>query len=381
MENITTEQVVVKIKERLRWGRVFFHLLNYCMLPFLIMLPKKMVLARLQHLLSNRIYSAKCSQILFYKSGRSALCALLIALRKGQNRKIVFVPDYICNVVPKACVDAGFDLQSYPTDDHLVPIWTSLDKLLCNDTDSVLLICSLMGATPIVSAEKRQLVERHSDLFVIADECQNLVEQSPVKANLREAIVFSFNDKTSPGLMGGGIVWATDSDLIPEFQPASFINTIKRSIYFTGALTKRIIRETRHIVKLALNRPVMYAMPESYEYSICQSAHYNTQPESIHRISAAYALLNLRLMKHVTRVRKENCKMLSSVAVYGVANVEVNNSCHAEAPPFMLFSEVSNNVGYYPAPVKAPYAKFNMPEACVKKQYAFKLNIPYVAYR
>ena len=368
----------LSVKERLRWEQAFFYLLRYCAIPFLIILPKSWIVSWVRCLISSRIFSAETNRTMLYKSGRAAIRALMTALNESQGRRIAFVPDYICNVVPKACDDAGFVLKEYPTDEHFVPIWDQLQQQLTKDENSVLLICSLMGSSPILASEMKQLEQLHPGLFVVADECQNLVENSLVTPKRNRAIVFSFNDKTCPGLMGGGVVYSPESSLPLRYQRTSFVRAMKRSVFFAGALLKRIIRETCHILKLALRYPMHYGVSSHYEYSVCQSAHYDTQSESIHRISAVYALLNLPALKQYAKIRKENSQLLALAAGHDTSQ---DDSPSQTAPAFMPLPEGIDISHKYPAPVKTPYAKHNAPKACHKKRYSFKINVPYVAYK
>ncbi|MCD4832131.1 MAG: hypothetical protein K8R02_10085 [Anaerohalosphaeraceae bacterium] len=333
----------------------------------------------MQRLISNGIFSAETSCIILYKSGRAAICALMTELKEKQGRQIAFIPDYICNVVPKACEDAGFVLKEYPTDEYFVPIWDQLEQRLCEDESSVLLICSLMGSSPVLAPEMKMFEQSHPKLFIVADECQNLVENSPVTLKRNRAIVFSFNDKTCPGLMGGGIVCSPESSLSPEYQQSSFKREMKCSIFFAGSLLKRITREARHILKLALRCSVYYRIPSNYEYSIFQKAHYDTRSEPIHRISAVYALLNLAALKQYAKVREENCRVLALATGCDVAIMQDGFSS-LTAPAFMPLPQEMDVHSVYPSPVKAPYAKHKDPKTCNRKLYSIKVNIPYVTY-
>ncbi|RKY06904.1 MAG: hypothetical protein DRP56_06600 [Planctomycetota bacterium] len=367
-----------QIQERIRWRMALFHLFRYLAVPFLIILPKSWILSRLRSFMSSRIYVAQADDIMLYKSGRAAICALMTSL-KQQDRQIVFVPDYICNVVPKACEDAGFVVKEYPTDEFFVPMWDQLDQQLYEDEKTVLLICSLMGTSPVLASQLQQIEQSHPDLFVIADECQNLVENSPVTSKPNRAIVFSFNDKTCPGIMGGGVVCPPESSLSLEYHKMSFRRAVKCFIFFTGSMAKRIIRDVRHIVKLALRRQLSYTVSLGYEYSMCQSAHYDTQPESINRISAAYAWLNLKGFRQYAQVRQENCRVLSLAAGSDLPTLQEGFS-FLTAPAFVPLSKECDVSKKYPVPVKAPYAKHNNSNVCQRKQYSLKVNIPYVAY-
>lgn len=186
--NDTVQHAELTVKERIRWRIAFFYLLRYCAIPFLMILPKSWVVKRVRCLISSRMFSAEANHILLYKSGRAAIRALMTELKEKQGRRVAFVPDYVCNVVPKACEDAGFILKEYPTDEHFIPVWDQLQQLLGEDDNSVLLICSLMGSSPVLAPEMKQLEQSHSELFVVADECQNLVANSPVMLKHNRAL-------------------------------------------------------------------------------------------------------------------------------------------------------------------------------------------------
>ncbi|MGE4285568.1 MAG: hypothetical protein AB7F23_03045 [Phycisphaerae bacterium] len=293
-------------------------------------------------------------------------------LAMEDGRKRVLVPDYICNVVHKACSDAGLSVSEYPTDENLMPLWEDLGELLKEDENTILIVTSMMGACPVLSDGMVELENAHPELFVISDECQNLVSQSPVLLRSNRAIVFSFNDKTCPGLMGGGVVCLDNMLLKPQHH--SIQNSVKVTLSFLCAMLKRLSKDLCLMIRLLTSRNSLYSVPDGYEFSECTSAHYNTCPEAINKISAAYAMLNLRNLSRFEQIRKNN---YASVCEYARQLPPE----HTSVPAFLIIGTGEELSACYPAPVKAPYAMNCNRDETSKGLYALKLNNPYVRYK
>ena len=179
--------------------------------------------------------------------------------------------------------------------------------------------------------------------------------------------------------MGGAVLYSAESSLVFEYDQIPLKTKMRRWVYFSGSLIKRIFRDFSHILKLAFRIEMSYRVSNYYEYSICKTSHYDTLPESIHKISAVYALLNLYSLNRFDDIRKENCQNLALIC--GYTEKTFKDKFPLVSPAFLPILKEVDSTSIYPAPVKTPYAKHNVPELCCKNVFAFKVNVPYVRYQ
>lgn len=364
--------------ERIRCWSAIAHLLRNGLILLIAIIPKFLLCYYVKAILLRRIFNAgdeRSPNVTLFKSGRAAISGLLYSLRAQEKRVTVFVPDYICNVVEQACEDAGFKIRRYATDINFSPVWNDLRHILQQDDHGVLLVASMFGSVPITSDEMRRVRLEFPNLFIVADECQNLVENSTVMVSLNQAIVFSFNDKTCPGIMGGGVIFSAKQPINMVFKKRSIRSRIQNGVLFFMIFGKRVVFDFCHIVKIFMGIGKSYCVQGGYEYSSCESYHYNTHPDRIHRVSVAYALVSLSLLKHYSEIRRENI-----VSVFGASHPMVSSKTASSYPPFLPLVGVKPTRVTFPVPVKSPYAMQSDRTLCRFPVYALKFNVPYVKY-
>lgn len=375
----------LRIVEKLRMSEALMWLWENIAAVFLILFPKKTIVRWIRRRIADRVFLCRPDQIHLYKSGRAALCALLSGIRNSEpERRIVFVPDYTCNVVVKACEAAGFDVKAYGTDQHGYPDWQSLEESLHSDEFALVIFCSMFGSMPVLDWRLSEMLQKHPEVMVIADECQNMMNWSPV-GGVRipnGGIVFSFNDKTCPGALGGGYVIPDGLSASPVFEEGSARSRAICSMGVAVMSIRKSLRELMHILKLAAGFALTHRVSPSPEFSYCRRAHYNLLPEKIYRQSAARALVSLLSMERYERIRMENASALSDFVT------DRSGSCSGEVhrpsiPPYLLLRteiiEVIRRSGS-PFPVKAPYACPENSETSCRPLFAVKVNVPYVRY-
>jgi hypothetical protein len=348
------------------------------LVAMLLLVPRRVCAGWVRCRIAQDVYGCTASEVFLYKSGRSALRGLMEALRlASSDRRVAYVPDYVCNVVGEACKAAGFTTVEYPTDERCIPEWKALDDLVRKDAAPVVVLCSLFGSVPMQSPEAEALAQANPRVFIVADECQNLVPASPVKPGVNRAVVFSFNDKTCPGLMGGGVVCLADSGFTPVYTKGTFLRRILCSVALFRQWLLRVGRKTVHIIRLACvwRRPIAYRIPEHLEFSTCVRPHYDLVAEPIYKLSAARAWVSLLFLESYHRFRIENAMALRS-GLYGL-QVGFDLVSTQAGPPFLpVLLDGSPLPETFPAPVKAPYGS-RVNQSSV---YALKANISHVRY-
>lgn len=142
----------------------------------------------------------------FYFSGRVAIFRIAETLRR--RSRLAILPEYICNVVHRAFLEAGFEVATYRLDSLLEPDLDDIRNLVGHaDGPTVLCLAPLLGAdggqTWIMSSEGRQWRVDHG-VSLVLDCCQDISRLflEDFSGERDYAVVGSFNDKSFPGVMG-----------------------------------------------------------------------------------------------------------------------------------------------------------------------------------
>lgn len=363
--------------EGVRWMEAFTHMVSYLGTLVLLLVPKRVLSACVRKILRALYGNIPEANIVFYLSGRSALKGVLMRLHQDLDvhPRVALVPDYICNVVGDACEAAGFKVFEYPLDDTFNPQWDCIDAALKNNPSSVLVLCSLFGARPMTNPCLEQIRKKYPDLFVVADECQNLRSLPGVPPTGRSATVLSFNDKSCPGIMGGVVIHSIDIVGLSLFEKTSCIHRLQVTIFLTLSAIRKVIRDGLQIVRAACPKINVYSLPLKYEFSECVRPHFSLTAEPIYKLSIAQAAISLRRLRRYEAIRRENAEMLASLCGNGLTMPLVDS-------PFIPLKVTTQeeNPDCYPAPLKAPYAQRGHPTRTPRDVYAFRVNIPYLKY-
>ncbi len=242
------------------------------------------------NVIRNKIFDSK-GELSLFKSGRSALNAVLKDL-KSQGFEHVFIPNRICNLVTKVAEQLNLSVHNY-----------SLEKLqrFQQDTfrdlpNSVVITVSIWGKE-FNSKEYIQFIRSSFSAApaLVLDECQNLYQSSSLDHSvLREndSVIFSFNDKTIPGFMGG-VAWNIAKKYAST--PLSSKEELTMMLYY--------LSELRNINK---NKAGFKG-----EFSNCQGLRYGIDEKSMSKVSLA---VNAAMLKHWSEIesqRTRNYQVLS----------------------------------------------------------------------
>ena len=368
------------IRERLRWRQITRQVFEEVLSALLLLVPRRVCAEWVRRRIARRVYGGSAADVLLYKSGRAALRGLLAGLRAASpDRRTAYVPDYVCNVVGAACRAAGFATVEYPTDERCLPKWKELEEQVRQDAAPVVVFCSLFGSVPAQMPEAEVLVQANPQTFIVADECQNLVPDSPVKPRANRAVIFSFNDKACPGLMGGGVVCPAGGGLAPVFATGAFPRRLLCSLALFRQWVLRVGRDTVQMVRLAWGRPIIYRTSDRMEFSTCLRPHYDLVAEPIYKLSAVRAWVSLLSLESYRRSRVENAVALRS----GCPGLQIGFDWASvqTGPPFLaVFPDALPLPETFPVPVKMAYGLSATQAATASHRIALKTNIPYVRY-
>lgn len=225
-------------------------------------------------------------------SGRVAIFRVAERVAAETERRVALAPDYICNVVYRALESAGFAVRPYALDDHFEPDPEALRAELARGDVAILLTASLFGSTamlPLLARQAWRVPILDSRVHVIADLCQDLalIDHLPDGYGDRLTAVLSFNDKSVPGLMGGGIL-----------STRSYPEPHRRA----GVADRlRLLREwrTRIAMRDARGRP-----PDTgWEYSRCRTFPFRIEPVRLTRLQLAAAVVGLKALPALNAAR------------------------------------------------------------------------------
>ena len=184
----------------------------------------------------------------FFGSGRSALYETALSIRSKSNTEIAMVPDYVCNVVHRAVSEAGWTIVCYPTDRHLEADWDAILERAGDADVGLVVTASVFGSSAMLEKiQESEAVEkiRASGAKFIFDIAQDIELRKclpPSASDVVSAIV-SFNSKSFPGCMGGGVFKGNTMVLREKRSPSSregfslfvrlikseFVNNLRRS--------------------------------------------------------------------------------------------------------------------------------------------------------
>ncbi len=200
-------------------------------------LPRATLEARLAPHGPRGAAGARCRP---FFSGRVALAALAALPRFG--RRVVLLPEYLCNVVPLAFERAGWRVEGFAVDERFEPDPRALAARAESSGADLLLLAPLYGADGGVGwwagAEGRALRQRLG-LTLVLDLCQDAARPALLgDPGEQWAVLTSFNDKSFPGAMGA-VLW-TDLDLPPPPLPPA-----RAALLIVLWVLRRLLRRER----------------------------------------------------------------------------------------------------------------------------------------
>jgi hypothetical protein len=144
-------------------------------------------------------------------SGRVALYILSLHLKKISSSSVALIPDYVCNVVHRAFTMAGWDIAEYRTNEIFEAEWQDIMTAIRKYNAGVLVGSSVFGSSALLkflADPSKQSQLRTLGIQVVVDIAQDisLIDHIPPNCSDFLHAVISFNDKSFPGSMGGGIL-------------------------------------------------------------------------------------------------------------------------------------------------------------------------------
>jgi hypothetical protein len=309
----------------------------------LLALPSSVLRRRLERRLS--LPNLPCYAVM---SGRVALFLLAREIARTTDRRLALVPDYICNVVPVALEHAGFRVEPYPTDEGSEADEATLRRRLGQGDVALLVTASVFGSSAFLDAlaraEWRDLLVQHG-VHVVVDLCQDLslTARVPLTYGRNLSVIVSFNDKSIPGLMGGGVLTA----LGPPDGISPLTWSEMRSLVALARLRARQAIAGRQLVQDAI------APTRAFEFSRCEAFPYAFDATGVSKLQVVAALVglaNLATFRAAKRRWLETCA--DAVAVP-----------HIATSPYVVVRSRSSAAGRR---LKQPYAVHRQPSVSLR---------------
>lgn len=321
------------------------------------LVPSDYLLRRIQRKFDNKNFDFVAEF-----SGRVALYRLAQVISDNDARRVALIPDYICNVVNIALEQAGFEVQSYAIDNKFEPNRSEIEKrILEDDGVGVFLTASVYGSSAFLhelhDEDFRELVFQRN-IHVIVDLCQDitLIDHLPAGYGENLSSVISFNDKSIPGVMGGGILTQLD---IPS-------STRRPSLYEVIQLYGLLLRKlAMYVLDHSPNAKRIYeallrgsekadSHPARFSYSYCRRFPYLIEDVGIARIQIITALIFMGLIDKIN-MKKRNFALTCPKKV---------KTQHYETSPYLVVSSFVKM--HEKRKRKAPYAIHEHPEQSLR---------------
>jgi len=270
----------------------------------LMVFPRSFLERRVRAMLLEGCFRG-CTKVSFYKSGRSALRAVFARIAQQEGESGVLLPDYVCNLISRAAVDAGLSVSTYRTDEAFQPDIEELERRLRELRPAAVVLASLFGS----QAHREETVKRiraiSTQVIVIADECQNVTTEGTPDPDERTVVVFSFNGKNVPGVMGGGMCWRSDQLSIAP-APKRFWSDLRLELHVAWLVLRQIGDRIRRSLRALCGRAHGTRTWPPREHSECRRLHFDTEVQPIAKLSLIRAWFGLARLGRLEARRRRN---------------------------------------------------------------------------
>ncbi len=260
----------------------------------------------------NNLYKVVDCEYVWAASGRSALALLYNTIKRYGKINTVLLPDYICNVVYEAANRSGMHIVRYATEDSM-PCIDDILHIISSNQECCVTFVSYFGRSIDYCKIIATIREISNEIIIIFDECQNLLNADINVLDENIFSVLSFNNKMTPGLLGGAIV----------LKNSHYVFSIPLETRF-----RRIICELEMVlsynllffkmIKTALSRA--YPFPSTFEWSSC-FGKYSVEPRRIYKVSLVSAYLSVKNVKYHKSILTHNMEFAYQMAEKGIIRI------------------------------------------------------------
>lgn len=277
-----------------------------------------------------RFYPEFSGKISIYK-----ICKIILGINPEKDSALI--PDYICNVVNLAVEKDGFKILVYKTNELFEPSEEEIiEQLLNNNKIGVLITASIFGSSAFLENLKKKEIYKiisQKNIHVIVDLCQDLslVKELPSNYGKNLSCAISFNDKSIPGVGGGGILAKFQ---IEEYRKNLTPSQIK---FLYKWLIKKLFSNFSNKIKRILTASkikISSLKPLSYEYGRCVSFPWSFIEVRISKIQLILGIIGLMNLNYF---QKRKQFLLNKIPDYIV------KTKYYRTASFLVLSNIEND--------------------------------------
>lgn len=286
--------------------------------------------------LSKKIQTLSKIDIPFkpFFSGRVAICNLAQAFNSTEKKALL--PDYICNVVNISLEAAGYTLFTYKLDKLFEADIKEVISILESENISLLLTASIYGSSAMTEdLQNKDLQNALSRNYthVLIDLCQDFRLINKIPANLNNiSIAVSFNDKSFPSAMGGGIFTNIEFAVNYEKLPVNY--RIKLMLGFI----KKILKHK------------LLGSASGFEFSYCKIFPYkltNYKPSKFQLILVIAGIKSMAIFQQIKKLQLQIVKEILETRFYKTAAyIQTKNGSDIQKlkkSPYAIHKEAQNS--------------------------------------
>jgi len=249
---------------------------------FLHFLPKKYLL----HSVKKKL---ETDSLIFYPtfSGRVALNEIAKNIRVSADKQIALIPEYACNLIDKSLKLSGFEIETYKTDERFEPDIKDIKNKLSGNAVKLFVTACMFGSSAFLehlSNDEIRKIIADNKIIVIVDICQDISLVKYIPSNYGDQLIatISFNNKSFPGVVGGGILSSGKFNI--KTKPLSLKNTL--SLY--RKLHHNII--DNHFNSGYSKDSKKKENPTNFDHSYCEQFPYTFDNFDLSKLQLATAL-------------------------------------------------------------------------------------------
>lgn len=232
----------------------------------------------------------------FYFSGRVAIYRTALSLKETISR--VVLPDYVCNVLCRAFVEAGIEITQYKTSELNEPDTNDIVRIIETCERPVLLclapIFGADGGERWVTKDGIRDWRKKNGVLLLFDACQDItrMRSSRLAQEINCIVVSSFNDKSFPGLMGSIAIGDIEDTNYSRPSTRECVRMLKLFLY---RMAGSIHAHLRRAIRLRRSEGEQKTM---YDHSFCADYPYDFGHSGATKLQVSIAAAGLLFRRH-----------------------------------------------------------------------------------
>ncbi len=335
---------------------------------------KQLLETKIKNKIAHLINVDQSYDIFLFSSCRSSIYSFFDLLNYSREMTKILLPDYVCNVVEKSIVLAGFkNILYYEINDNLLPNKSDLFSKIDLYNPEIVVFAPIFGSYGEEYYNIIKLVsESQNHPLILLDFAQDIDIPLP---SFVDAAVTSFNKKSINGFFGGALIVKKN---LPLKNPVKVkkISIYDEWIYLRHFLLDFLLKRISRILSiLFINEKSIQVVEfeKNFEYSYCKTPPYLITNDEITFISSIVALFELSKIKKYQEIRKKNYSIIKKYinGIKGVKVIETERMFHSPYVPIYVedqkdFLILLSLIDCKKVRWKNPYAKNSNPHDSFK---------------